>query len=117
MNERRATDRRQLLFNARVHDAATGRVLGHLSNLSADGGLMVVSEQPLRVGRAYRVSISLPVDLEGLGAIATDVTVAWSEPALHPAYYRNGLRADALEDKQRAALQRLVNEYDLDIGD
>ncbi|MFW5969369.1 MAG: PilZ domain-containing protein [Halofilum sp. (in: g-proteobacteria)] len=116
MNDRRRTNRSQLLFNARVYDADRGSVIGHLSNLSEDG-LMVVTEQPLPVGRDYRVRIPLPVEFDGVGELTTDTTVAWTEPATHPAYQRNGLRAESLDAEQRRVLTRLIEDYDLRIGE
>ncbi len=116
MNDRRRANRHQLLFNARVYDADRGHVIGHLSNLSEDG-LMVVTEQPLPVGRTYRVRIPLPVEFDGLGELATETTVAWTEPATHPAYHRNGLRARSLDPEQRRVLARLVDDYDLRIDE
>ncbi len=116
MNDRRRANRHQLLFNARVYDVDRGHVIGHLSNLSEDG-LMVVTEQPLPVGHAYRVRIPLPVAFDGLGELTTEVTVAWTEPATHPAYHRNGLRALSLDAEQRRVLTRLVEDYDLRIDE
>jgi hypothetical protein len=114
VNDRRRANRHQLLFNARVYDADEGGVIGHLSNLSEDG-LMVITERPLPVGRAHRVRIPLPVEFEGMGELRTETTVAWTEPATHPAYHRNGLHAHALDDRQRRVLTRLVEDYDLRI--
>ncbi len=116
MNERRRANRHQLLFNARVYDADRGQLIGHLSNLSADG-LMVITEEPLTVGRAYRVRVPLPVAFDGLGELTTETTVAWTEPATHPTYHRNGLRALSLDAEQRSVLTRLVEEYDLGIDE
>ena len=114
MNERRRKNRHQLLFNAGVYDADSGRLIGHLSNLSTDG-LMVITERPLPMGRTYRVRIPLPVAFEGRGEIEVEVEVAWTQPATHPTYQRNGLRALALEPEQRRVLTRLVEDYDLRI--
>jgi hypothetical protein len=116
VNERRRANRHQLLFNARVHDADNDSVIGHLSNLSEDG-LMVVTEKPLPMGRTYRVRIPLPVAFNGLAELTTETTVAWTEPATHPAYHRNGLRALSLDADQRHVLTRLVEDYDLRIDE
>lgn len=116
MNERRHANRHQLLFNARVYDADNGHVIGHLSNVSEDG-LMVVTEQPLPVGYSHRVRIPLPVEFDGLGELTTETTVAWTERATHPAYHRNGLRALSLDAEQRRVLTRLVEDYDLRIDE
>ena len=116
MNDRRRANRHQLLFNARVYDADQGDVIGHLSNLSEDG-LMVVTEQPLPLGHTHRVRIPLPVEFEGLGELRTETTVAWPEPATHPAYHRNGLHAHSLDAGQRRVLTRLVEDYDLRIDE
>lgn len=116
MNERRRANRYQLLFNARVYDADRGHVIGHLSDLSAKG-LMVITEKPLPVGHTCRVRIPLPVAFDGLGELTIETTVAWTEPATHPAYHRNGLQALSLDAGQRRMLTRLVEDYDLRIGD
>lgn len=74
---------------------------------------MVVTENPLPVGRAFRVRIPLPVAFDGLGELTSWwATVAWTRPATHPACHRNGLRALSLDVEQRRVLTRLVDDYD-----
>lgn len=114
VNDRRRANRHQLLFNARVYDADSGRLIGHLSNLSTDG-VMVITERPLPMGRTHRMRIPLPVAFEGRNELEIEAAVAWTQPAMHPTYHRNGLRALSLGQDQRRVLTRLVEDYDLRI--
>lgn len=111
MNERRHSRRHQLLFHATVYDADSGRALGLLRDLSADG-LMIAGDQPLRVGREYRLRIDLPITVCGEQTLRTRSTVVWSRPA-HLGYCHAGLSARGLDDGQACVLATLIDEYEL----
>lgn len=114
MTDRRGTERHQLLFNATVHAADTGRELGYLANIGEDGGLMVVGEHPLEVGSTHRVRIPLPAEWQGREALVADTEVVWTEPAVFPGMHRNGLRPLDLDPQQQETVAELSRAFSLD---
>ena len=51
-----------MLFYSRVFDRKTGIFLGYLGNMN-EGGLMIISEDPIEVGLVYLLRIDLPEDI------------------------------------------------------
>jgi hypothetical protein len=112
VNERRKEERHQLMFHTRVVDADSGATLGQLVDLSSKG-LMVASETAFEEGRRYRLLIPLPVPFDGYSELRLWARVAWTAPAMHPSYHRNGFKDLELPDEQWRAFERLVDEYRL----
>lgn len=112
MQERRQEERHQLMFHTRVVDADSGATLGQLVDLSPKG-LMVAAESALEQGRRHHLLIPLPVPFDGHSELRLSATVAWTAPALHPSYHRNGFKDLELPDEQQRAFERLVDEYRL----
>lgn len=100
------------MFHATVVDAEEGVTLGQLIDIS-NSGLMLASETPLEVGRRLRLYVPLPIAFDGYNEIRVRATVAWTAPALHPEFHRNGFRDLELPAEQQRAFQRLVDEYRL----
>lgn len=112
MRERRQKDRYQLMFHVQVVDADTDDPVGYLVDIS-HGGMMLASEEPLEIGRRYRMRVPLPIAYLGYREIRLDAIAAWTAPSLHPAFHRTGLRDLELEPAQREVLDRLVDDYHL----
>ena len=62
--EKRAIARRHLVFYLRVFEDSTGKILGHLADISTNG-IMLVSEKKIPVDRDYRLRIRLPKEVSG----------------------------------------------------
>ena len=112
MQDRRQSERHQLMFHATVMDAETDVALGQLVDIS-ETGLMLASEAPLENGRRYRLYIPLPIAFDGYTEIRLRATVTWTAPALHPAFHRNGFKELELPAEQERAFQRLIDDYRL----
>jgi len=87
MRERRVFERRETTYHAEVCEAATGRVVGLLADISG-GGMMLRTEQPLDRG----ATMLLEVEIAGLDeVVALEAAVCWCEPDLDPATHVVGL--------------------------
>jgi hypothetical protein len=104
MDDRRKQERRAAGFYAEVSCVDTGRLLGHLANISS-GGMMIVGEASLGIGKRLHLRIELPHGTAHDDYLEVTVQVRWSQPELEPGLYASGLefvregapKADAIE--------------------
>lgn len=110
--ERRASERYQLLFNLELIDVRSDKPLGYLVDISGEG-LMLASEKSHKVEGRYRMRMPLPVEYDGYDALEIEATVAWTKPAMNPAFHRTGFRELQLVSGPHRALDRLIEDYHL----
>jgi hypothetical protein len=111
MPERRKAKRRHLLYYLRVYNARTGRLLGHLVDISP-GGVMVVSPHRRRLGRTIRLRVVLP-DPHPRRArrFEFEATTKWCRRDVNPDLWDTGLETTSLGRKQAGEIETLVDDY------
>ena len=90
MSQDRRFERLSTSFHAEVRSRDTGAVIGHLSDISL-GGAMLVSETPQTVGTTLSLSVELPRGSRMGEHVPVEATVRWCEPDLAPGLYSLGL--------------------------
>lgn len=113
MPDRRKLERKYLMFYTRIFDRATGILLGHLCDLTAEG-LMLICEQPLPEGKAFRLRIDLP---EGFGFDRTHLDLegccVWTAPDIDPNFFNSGFRLENVPPDVLAVIERLLKDFGL----
>jgi hypothetical protein len=110
MAERRKVKRRHLIYYLRVFDRASGRQLGHLVDLTADG-MMLMSERPIRVGRTLALKMALPGGTGGEQIVEFDATSLWTSEDINPDFYDTGFKFEKISRKHLAQIETLVDDY------
>jgi hypothetical protein len=111
MPERRKLKRRHLLYYLRVYNAATGRLLGHLVDISP-GGVMVTSGSRRRLNRTVRLRLVLPDPHPRRGKrIEFEATTKWCRRDANPDLWDTGFETTALGRKQAIEIETLVEDY------
>lgn len=107
MNEYRRARRRKVEQHSDVTDTMTERVVGHLSDLSETGMLLIVN-QPLVSDALYQFHFKLP---DGSGrdrAVLVGAHELWSDPAAAPGQVWTGLRFIEISPADLAFLRSWV---------
>jgi hypothetical protein len=107
--ERRKVKRRHLIYYLRVFDRTSGRQVGHLVDLTADG-MMLMSERPIRVGRTIGFKMTLP----GSHAEETfefDATSLWTSEDVNPDFYDTGFKFEKISRRHLAQIETLIDDY------
>ncbi len=104
MKDRRTQERERAGYHAEVIDTAQGEILGHLVDISA-GGLMLVGELPLPVGREMDLAVEMP--RQGGGPLRVRAVIRWCEPDLDGSLHLAGVEFVAPDLRAVAAIQRL----------
>jgi len=110
MPERRKVKRRHLLYYLRVYNARTGRLLGHLADIS-HGGVMVVSQSRRRLGRTITLRMVLPNQPRRVKIVEFDATTKWCRRDANPDFWDTGFETTGLTRRQASDLETLVDDY------
>jgi hypothetical protein len=107
----RRAKRRQLVVYLRVVDRDSGEELGSLADITGEG-LMLVGNQPLQLGRDYRLRVEggeAGGPQAGIDLVARSL---WTRPDLNPALHLTGFE---LVEPNAETLRR-INDLILDLG-
>jgi hypothetical protein len=110
MPERRKLKRRHLIYYLRIFDRATGRLLGHLVDLTPDG-MMMMSERPVRVGRTVGLRMVIPGTAASDQTIEFDATSKWTSQDVNPDFYDTGFELSGITRKQLARIETLIDDF------
>ena len=90
-NEYRRARRRKVGYNVEVYDTMTETVMGHLSNLSETGMLLIMHE-PMMNDALYQLRLGLPDELGAVQTIDVGAHELWSDEAAAPGQVWIGFR-------------------------
>lgn len=110
MEEKRKLQRRYIMFYSRVFDRTTGEFLGHLENITSEGG-MIISEGPLEIDQVYSLAMRLPEDVYQKLAINFEAQSIWCKPDIDPAFYNTGFKFQKLAEEDIAIIHQIVDDY------
>ena len=109
--DKRHEHRRASAIDFKVFDARSGRLLGRLGDLSADG-LLVYGEEKLPVGQFLDVAIEYPEEDGSLRRATLHAHSLWSTPDHNPTLHLTGMQIVQRNDPQATeALNQLLDRF------
>jgi len=118
MKERRRTKRRELLLFLPVYDLDSGKVLGHLADITT-GGIMLFSQKCIELGKKYAMEIRVDDlrhaliyrDDEGENEkISFLARSRWI--AINPDLYRTGFMFIDISPEAQNAVDHIIKNLD-----
>ena len=107
MDERRLQDRHAAVFQAEITDVGSGRLVGHLADIST-GGMMIRTSASLDLGRSLKLRLELPArQADGVEA-RVEAEVCWCEPDLGPGTFVVGVQFTGTTPPDGALVNELV---------
>lgn len=110
MDERRKIKRRHLLFYTRVFDRKTGKLLGHIADLTPEG-MMIISEESLPVDETFAMIMDLPYGYASKNHINFDAVSKWSTPDLDPKFFNTGFMLLNLAEDDIAIIEKIITDF------
>lgn len=107
---RRKVPRQYLVFYLRVFDWLTGKVLGHLVNISPEG-VMLLSDSAIPVNEVYRLRMQLPSEVSEVGEIVFNAESRWCKPDGNPDFYVTGFQIQDLKEEQKNDILKLIDDF------
>jgi hypothetical protein len=110
MEERRKTNRRDLMFYSRVNDRITGQPVGNLLNITT-GGAMILCEKPVDPQDVMELRIELPDGISVKSELIIPAISLWHQPDINPEFYDVGFMFQKVTPADQEIIQVLVEEY------
>lgn len=114
LNEQRSLPRRELIYYLKITDRSNDQVLGRLADIHGEG-LLVFGEKPLKIGKAYDVTMELPKAMWEQGEkqeMDFRFEIVWTRPGpKNSSYHESGGRFSKLDSDQRTLIALLIELY------
>ncbi len=91
MDERRKHKRRHSIFYIKVYDKETGKIAGRLVDITT-GGMMLVSEKPIKIGTVSEFKMPLPGKIGDIGEISLNARSVWNGPDVNDDFFDTGFQ-------------------------
>lgn len=108
-NNQRKVARRHLIYYLRVFDRDSKVLLGNLVDISTRG-IMLVSDQPLEVGKHYDLRMYLPESVEGSREVEFSAESRWCQNDANPDFYDTGFELVDPAPQFLEAVDRLIDD-------
>jgi hypothetical protein len=109
--DKRSVKRRHLIYYLSVTDAAAGRPLGHLVDVTTEG-IMLLSRDPIPVGRTFALRMALPSGVsEHVEDVEFEAKSLWCQKDANPDFYDTGFQLMSTSPRQLAVIGTLISDY------
>lgn len=99
-NEKRRLKRVHLIYYLRIFDSNTGVIVGHLVDITTQG-IMLISEEPVPMGKDYSFRMHLPATIIGREKIEFSAHCLWCKKDINPDFLYPGIRLRQSAPKKR----------------
>jgi len=108
----RSLKRRHLIYYLRVFDRSSGKLLGHLVDVTTQG-MMLISEAPLPDEAEFQLRMDLPPGLFAMDTWEVTARSIWSRPDINPAFWDTGFQFSGFTRDDELVVSDLVRYYGL----
>ncbi|MBU0984141.1 MAG: PilZ domain-containing protein [candidate division Zixibacteria bacterium] len=108
MTDDRKNQRMNVSAYIRVRENNNNRLLGKVTNMSAEG-MRLCGHEPLRTGSRVECTLHLPCDIDGRSRILFDADVIWSRPQDAEDRYDAGIKLNRVPAEDVDAIERFIH--------
>lgn len=108
--ENRTVERRRLVFYLRLFDLESKDILGHLTDIST-AGLMLVSVRPIKKDAVRDVRLILPKEVAGRTELLLKIKCIWCRPDPIPNFHIAGFQFVEIDLEQKKLIDALTGEF------
>lgn len=108
-DNQRSVPRRHLIYYLRVFNVDSDTLMGNLVDISTRG-IMVVSDQPVQVGKRYRLKMVLPETVEGRKDVEFEAESRWCQNDANSDFFDTGFELLDPQPGFLDAVDRLVED-------
>ena len=98
--------------HVKVLDAESGKVLGRIVDITADG-LMMVGDCHVESGRVFNLRIVLPRMTDGKMDISVTAEAVWSKQDNNPSYFQTGFKFQNMPGSEGFLLEDVMHRMNL----
>jgi hypothetical protein len=109
--EHRKIERRTFTHYMQVLDASTGRLIGHLADIS-DGGFKLDCQQAIAIGKDFRMYINLSKEIADKTTLVFGARSRWcQQDPLDPTSYIVGFQVIGMQATDQQIFHRMFEKY------
>ena len=108
--ENRTVHRRRLVFYLRLFDQENKDIIGHLTDISA-AGLMLVSVRSIKKEAVFNVRLILPKEVAGRTELLLKIRCIWCRPDPIPNFHIAGFNFVEIDLEQKKLIDALTEEF------
>jgi len=112
MQKQRNRPRKNTPHNVKVLDQESGKVLGRVVDITADGLMLVVSDR-IEVGRHFDFRIILPRIVDGKMDIEVTAEAVWCKQDTNPSFYKVGFKFENMPGNDGFTLEDVMHRMNL----
>lgn len=110
MESKRKHERFYLSFYLEVIDRRTDLSLGQCVNVS-NGGMMVISREPVKTKNIFQLKMFLPEDIEGKKYMDFIGVSKWCQNDENPDFYNTGLQLQNVTPEVIRVIKHLIDNF------
>ena len=110
MRDRRNYPRKYLVMIARVFDRKTGKLLGHIADMTIEG-IMIIGNLQLKANQVYELRMELPENIFGINSLDLIARSIWCHHDPIPTMHNTGFQLLDLSADDVAIIERILREY------
>ena len=108
--ENRTVERRRLVFYLRVFDQDSRQIIGHLTDIST-AGIMLVSKRKIKKDTVYNARLILPKEVSGRTELQLKISCIWCRPDPIPEFHVAGFQFVEIDLEQKKLIDALTREF------
>ena len=112
MQKQRNRPRKNTPHNVKVIDQLSGKVMGRVVDITADG-LMLVTKQSIEQGQHFDLRIILPRMVDGKLDIEVKAEAVWCKSDTNPNFFKVGFRFENLAGNDGFTLEDVMHRMNL----
>jgi len=112
MEDYRHRPRKNTPHNVKVLDEETGRILGRVVDITADG-MMLVSRTEIAPGTQFDLRINLPVMVHHRTDVSVTARTVWCNSDANPSYFKVGFKFINLAGEDGFLLEDVMHRFNL----
>ena len=93
-----------------VHDRHEELILGRIGNMSL-GGMMLISDDPVEVGRLYHCKLTLPEKVKGVKDFIFDAECRWCKQNKTGGWYEAGYQMRYLTERKIMMIKKITEKW------
>jgi hypothetical protein len=113
MENIRKYERYYLSNYLKVINRQTNLIVGHCVNVS-NGGMMVISEKPVKTKNIFQFKMFLPEEIEGNRYVNFIAISKWCKHDENPDFYNTGFQLHNITPEVTQVIKHLINNFAID---
>ncbi len=103
-------ERTHLIYHLRVFDAKTGKLLGHMTDITPEG-MMLIGEKPVKPKKDFSLRMDLPRNVMADGHLTFSAQSKWCRKEAGGDFYAMGFRIVEMSPEGLAIMRALIRDF------